>query len=92
MISGQSEGAQEMGAAIGALGLVAILVMGVLIVAMIAFAIFLWWRIFSRAGYSGAMALLLLLPAGELIMLCILAFGRWPTLRDLERLRNLPPR
>ncbi|MBM4020007.1 MAG: hypothetical protein FJ288_17080 [Planctomycetes bacterium] len=59
------------------------------VLALVVFAIICWWRIFSRAGYSGALALLLLVPFGELIMLCILAFGNWPALSELARLRQL---
>ena len=45
-----------------------------------AFAIFLFWRIFSKAGMSGAMSLIILIPGiGGLIALCILAFGEWKT-------------
>jgi hypothetical protein len=40
--------------------------------------LFLWWRVFSKTGYSGAFALLILAPFGTLIMLCILAFSQWP--------------
>lgn len=46
--------------------------------------IFLWWRVFSKAGYSGAFALLILAPFGPMIMLCILAFSQWP-------ISKLPP-
>ncbi|HET8714894.1 MAG TPA: hypothetical protein VFM16_03645 [Holophagaceae bacterium] len=47
--------------------------------AIIAFQVWLFWRIFAKAGYSGAMGLLILLPGiGILIALCILAFGNWP--------------
>ncbi len=37
------------------------------------------WRICNRAGYSGAMSLLHLIPGvGTLIVMAILAFGAWP--------------
>lgn len=43
-----------------------------------AFFIWLFWRIFTKAGMSGALALLNLVPAvGPIIVLCILAFGKW---------------
>ncbi len=46
------------------------------------FKIFLWWRIFSKAGFSGAFALLMLVPGlGELIIICVLAFSTWPILK-----------
>lgn len=51
----------------------------VVVVVITAFFIFCLWRIFVKAGYSGAMALIALIPAlGPLICLCILAFGNWP--------------
>jgi hypothetical protein len=48
--------------------------------AALAFVIFLFWRIFTKAGMSGAMSLILLVPGiGGLIVLCILAFAEWKT-------------
>jgi uncharacterized membrane protein YhaH (DUF805 family) len=56
-----------------------ILVDGIVILLVIAFTIWVFWRIFEKAGYNGAMALLNLIPGvGHLICLIILAFGRWP--------------
>jgi uncharacterized membrane protein YhaH (DUF805 family) len=56
-----------------------ILTYAIVIFALIAFTIWLYWRIFEKAGYSGALSLLNLVPgAGQLICLLILAFGRWP--------------
>ncbi len=49
------------------------------VVPLFLFKLFLWWRIFSKVGYSGAFGLLLLAPFGTMIMLCILAFSNWPT-------------
>ena len=49
------------------------------IVGLIALFIWFYWRIFTKAGYNGAMALLNLIPGiGQLICILILAFGRWP--------------
>ena len=54
---------------------VAFLFLGLLIAA---FVIFLFWRVFTKAGMSGALALLVLLPGiGWIIALCILAFSDW---------------
>ena len=51
----------------------------VILLAMVIFPIFCFWRIFAKAGYNGAMALLCLIPGiGMIIVLCILAFGTWP--------------
>jgi len=50
----------------------------IFVFAALAFVIFLFWRIFAKAGMSGALAFLLLVPGiGTLIVLCILAFGQW---------------
>ena len=51
--------------------------------AMVIFPIFCFWRIFTKAGHNGALALLCLVPGvGMIIVLCILAFGDWPALRN----------
>jgi hypothetical protein len=55
------------------------LVYGCVILAVIAFTIWIYWRIFTKAGFNGALSLLNLVPgAGQLICIIILAFGRWP--------------
>jgi hypothetical protein len=42
--------------------------------------IWMQWRIFSKAGFSGVLSLLLLAPGfGLLIAMAILAFSTWPT-------------
>jgi hypothetical protein len=69
-------------------GVVVFAIVGLIVLAFIIFAIVCWWKIFAKAGYSGALGLLLLVPFGELIMLLILAFGKWPALQDLARLRQ----
>ena len=52
----------------------------VIVIGFTAFFIWCYWRIFSKAGMSGALALLNLIPAvGPLICLIILAFGEWPS-------------
>jgi uncharacterized membrane protein YhaH (DUF805 family) len=46
--------------------------------AVAAFVIFLFWRILTKAGLSGPLALLVLVPGiGWIIVLCILAFSDW---------------
>ncbi len=42
------------------------------------FFVWLLWRIFTKAGMSGAMSLISLVPVvGPVIVLCILAFSDW---------------
>ena len=58
-----------------------VLIFGVIIyiVVMVLVLIIPTWRICNRAGYSGAMSLLHLIPGvGTLIVFAILAFGTWP--------------
>jgi hypothetical protein len=50
-------------------GLLAILVLPVLIVP--------YWKIFSKAGFSGWLALLMILPLANLIVLYVVAFSEW---------------
>jgi hypothetical protein len=55
------------------------------------FKLFLWWRIFSKAGFSGAFAFLMLVPGlGELIIICVLAFSTWP-ITKMPPLPQQPP-
>jgi len=62
-------------------GLIAggVIVYCLILVVMVAVFIWIYWRIFQKAGYNGALALLNLMPGfGSLICILILAFGRWP--------------
>lgn len=52
--------------------------------AIIVFTVWVWWRILSKAGYSGALALLNLVPFGTFVLMLMLAFGDWPALRQLR--------
>lgn len=52
------------------------------------FAVIIYWKIFSKAGYSGAMGLLMFVPIANIIALCILAFGNWPIYEELNALRQ----
>ena len=44
----------------------------------------IWGMIFSRAGYSWAMALLMFIPLVNFIWLLIFAFSRWPVQKELD--------
>ena len=59
----------------GILELIVILVMGAVIVVP-------FWRIFSKAGFPGALSLLMLVPLVNLIMIFVLAFAEWPALKQ----------
>ncbi|GLV58435.1 hypothetical protein KDH_52680 [Dictyobacter sp. S3.2.2.5] len=63
-------------------------IVGIIALISIIFSIIIWWKIFSKAGYSGAMSLLMFIPIANLVVLCILAFGEWPVLQELNMLRQ----
>ena len=46
-----------------------------------------FWRIFRKAGYSPWLAVLMVVPVVNFIMLYFLAFSQWPMLREKERAR-----
>ncbi len=83
--------AQALSASLATLGTV-IWIIGLLSIVL---AVVIWWRIFSKAGFNGALSLLLFIPVANLIMLCILAFGEWPIYQELNALRqrvnSMPP-
>ena len=55
---------------------------------VIGLMVLVWWKIFAKAGYGGGFGLLMLVPGVNVVMICILAFGTWPVLRELEDLRR----
>ena len=40
-----------------------------------------FWLICKKAGFHGALSLILLIPLGNIILLFFLAFSEWPALR-----------
>lgn len=46
--------------------------------------------IYSKAGYSWAMGLLMLIPIVNFIMMLILAFSEWPIQRQLKQFQQHP--
>jgi hypothetical protein len=44
-------------------------------------SVFLYWRIFSKAGFNGAWSLLMLIPLGNILALFYLALAEWPVER-----------
>lgn len=70
-------------------------IIGIIGLISIVFSVVIFWKIFSKAGYSGAMSLLMFIPIANLVALCILAFGDWPVLQELnmlrQQVRSMPP-
>ena len=40
-----------------------------------------FWKICSKAGFPGALGLLMLVPVGNIILMLYLAFAQWPILK-----------
>lgn len=40
-----------------------------------------WWKIVSKAGYSGAWSLVMFVPLLNIIMFLVFAFSQWPVLQ-----------
>ena len=68
------------------------LVFGLISLVVIVFFVIVYWRIFSKAGYSGALSLLMFVPIANIIVLCVLAFAEWPIYRELKQLREMAAR
>jgi len=65
------------------------LFIGIISIVTIILAIIIWWRIFSKAGYNGALGILMLVPIANLVMILILAFAEWPIQAELNQLRMM---
>jgi len=78
------------GAALAALASVW-LVVSVFIIALIALQIFIHWRIAVKAGYEGALSLLLLIPLVNFVILLLFAFSEWPIETRLKSLTGGTP-
>jgi hypothetical protein len=55
---------------------------------IIAIKLLIICKIFSKAGYSWALGLLMLIPILNIIMAFFLAFADWPVQRELRRLKQ----
>jgi len=73
-------------AAIG--GIIGVLVVLGIALFFLILTIVIWWKIFAKAGYSGALGLLMLIPLVNFILLLVLAFGEWPIQRELRSVRG----
>ena len=60
------------------------LVFGLIGLVAIAFTIVVQWRIAAKAGYPGAMSLLMLVPFVNFVILIMFAFSEWPIERALR--------
>jgi hypothetical protein len=69
-----SDMAGGLAAAMAGMGVVGLLI----VLAGLVVGIIAYWRIAEKAGYAGAMSLLMLIPLVNLIIFLIFAFSEWP--------------
>ncbi len=65
-------------------GVILILFIAFIALVFTAIKVFSFCRIFSKAGYSWAFGLLMLLPMSEVVIPLILAFMDWPVCKELR--------
>jgi len=70
-----------------AIGMIVAIVAGVavMLVAGALLTIIPFWKICSKAGFSGALSLLMLVPIANIILPFYIAFADWPALRAVKR-------
>jgi len=64
--------------------LILILFVTFIVLVFTAIKVFSFCRIFSKAGYSWAFGLLLLLPMSEIVIPLVLALIEWPVCKELR--------
>jgi energy-converting hydrogenase Eha subunit B len=64
----------------------------IMIAAVVALEIYICWRIASKAGYNGALSLLMLVPLANIAIILMFAFGEWPIEAQLRAARGGLPK
>jgi len=75
-------------AAATAMGVGMLVFMVFMILISLVLTLIIWWKICSKAGWSGALSLLMLVPLVNLILPFYVAFATWPIQRELEALKR----
>ena len=64
--------------------IILIIFIAYIVLVLTAIKVFSFCKIFSKAGYSWAFGLLMLLPFAEIVIPLVLAFTDWPVCRELR--------
>ena len=68
---------------------IALLIFGVLVaLIVVVIKVVIFCKIFSKAGYSWTLGLLMLVPIANIIMPFFLAFADWPVQKEVHQLRQ----
>ena len=71
------------GPSVAGFGILAIIIMAMLISAVASILTVLpFWKICSRAGFPGALSLLMLVPVANVVLPFYIAFAKWPALPE----------
>jgi hypothetical protein len=62
--------------------------MGLIFLMCLTAAVFVWYKIIGRTGYSAWLALLMIVPLANLVLMLVLAFSEWPVQREVATLRS----
>ncbi|GAC1503601.1 MAG: hypothetical protein NVS1B14_09060 [Vulcanimicrobiaceae bacterium] len=60
----------------------------IFILIVVVLSLVVYWRIATKAGYAGALSLLMFVPFVNLVMLLIFAFSEWPLEKEIRTLRS----
>jgi uncharacterized membrane protein YhaH (DUF805 family) len=71
-----------------ALAIVLAFLVAFVVLVIVAIKLLICCKIFSKAGYSWALGLLMLIPIVNIIMAFFLAFANWPVQKELRRLKQ----
>jgi hypothetical protein len=63
----------------------------VVIVIVLFIVVWPWWKILTKAGYSGGLSILMVIPPISVIVLFYFAIAEWPVLKELNALRQRVP-
>jgi hypothetical protein len=61
---------------------------GFFILICLSVAVFVWYKIIGRTGYSPWLSLLMVVPLANLVVMLVLAFSEWPIQREVATLRS----
>jgi hypothetical protein len=53
-------------------------------IVLLVIAVIPFWSIFRKAGFSGALSLLMFIPIVNIILLYVLAYSRWKVISPLQ--------
>ena len=62
-------------------GIMEYIVIFVIVIIGALFTVIPFWKICTKAGFHGALSLLMLVPVANVILLFYIAFANWPALK-----------